>query len=90
MATDQCLVFYSWASDHPNGTNRSLIEKALQHAAKAVRADESIQIEPVIDRDTQGVPGSPDIASTILAKIDQAQIFVCTVNLLGAHVSSSR
>lgn len=29
-----------------------------------------------IDQDTQGVPGSPPIAETILAKIDVADIFV--------------
>lgn len=86
MATDTCLVFYSWASDHPNSTNRSFIEKALHHAAKAVRADDTIQIEPVIDRDTQGVPGSPDIASTILAKIDQADIFVCDISIVDDQV----
>lgn len=82
MATDTCLVFYSWASDHPNNTNRSFIERALHQAAKVVRADDTIQIEPVIDRDTQGVPGSPDIASTIFAKIDQADMFVCDISIV--------
>lgn len=75
-------VFYSWQSDLPNTTNRSFIEKSLQNAAKAIRADDSLKVEPVVDRDTQGVPGSPDIGKTILDKIDQAQVFVADVSII--------
>ncbi|MDY6781140.1 MAG: hypothetical protein SW833_01055 [Cyanobacteriota bacterium] len=60
-----CKVFYSWQSDLPNSTNRGFIEKALENAVKLIHNDESIEVEPVIDRDTVGVPGSPDIANTI-------------------------
>lgn len=87
MANIQCLVSYSWASDHPNGTNRSLIERALRNAADVVRGDDTIQVEPVIDRDTQGVPGAPDIASTIFAKIERAQIFVCDITIVDEGMS---
>jgi len=75
-------VFYSWQSDLPNSTNRGFIQKALENAAKAIRQDDSIKVEPVIDRDTAGVPGSPDIANTIFAKIDQSQVFVCDVSII--------
>lgn len=75
-------VFYSWQSDLPNPTNRGFIEKALENAAKAIRADDSIKVEPVIDRDTAGVPGAPDIASTIFAKIEEAQVFACDVSII--------
>src|SRR6266446_2290788 len=64
--TVNARVFYSWQSDLPNATNRGFIEKALEEAAKSIRAEGSISVDPVIDRDTAGVPGSPDIASTIL------------------------
>lgn len=74
-------VFYSWQSDLPNATNRGFIEKALEIAAKLIRDDESIRIEPVIDRDTIGVPGAPDIAETILRKIEQSQVCVCDVSI---------
>ncbi|MBI3910253.1 MAG: pentapeptide repeat-containing protein [Armatimonadetes bacterium] len=76
------MVFYSWQSDLPNATNRGFIQTALEAATKAIRDDESIQVEPVVDRDTAGVPGSPDISSTILGKIDQAQVFVCDVSII--------
>jgi len=78
-------VFYSWQSDLPNATNRGLIEKALEDAAQSIREDGSISIEPVIDRDTAGVPGSPDIASTILEKIERADVFVCDVSIVNKN-----
>lgn len=75
-------VFYSWQSDLLNATNRGFIEKALENAAKTIRADDSLKVEPVVDRDTQGVPGSPDIGKAILEKIDQAHAFVADVTII--------
>ncbi len=75
-------VFYSWQSDLPNSTNRGFIQTALEAAAKAIREDETIEVEPVVDRDTAGVPGSPDISKTIFAKIDESQVFVCDVSII--------
>ncbi|MBD2104947.1 hypothetical protein [Leptolyngbya sp. FACHB-261] len=80
----ECKVFYSWQSDLPNSTNRGFIEKALENAVKSIRNDESIEVEPVVDRDTTGVPGSPDIASTIFAKIEQTHIFVCDISIINS------
>jgi hypothetical protein len=77
-------VFYSWQSDLPNATNRSLIEEALVRAAKMIRADNSLAVEPVLDRDTQNVPGSPDIAHTIFAKIEKAAAFVADVSIINS------
>lgn len=81
----QCVVFYSWQSDHPNSVNRGLIQDALEKAAKEIRDDDSILVDPVVDRDTVGVPGSPDITATIFSKIDKAQIFVCDVTIVNQH-----
>jgi len=52
----------------------------LEHAAKAIRHDQSIQIEAVVDRDTAGEPGSPNIAETILGKIDSSDAFVADMS----------
>ena len=76
------VIFYSWQSDLPNSTNRGFIQRALEQATKEIRGDDSIAVEPVIDRDTIGVPGSPDIAATILKKIDQCDIFACDVSII--------
>lgn len=85
----QCNVFYSWQTDLPNSTNRGFIQSALENAAKSIRDDESIKIEPVIDRDTVGIPGAPDIADTILNKIDKSQIFVADVSIIN-HKNKAR
>jgi len=77
-------IFYSWQSDLPNKTNRGFIMDALEKAAKIVREDDSIEVEPVIDRDTSGVPGSPDIAATIFKKIEEAALFVADVSIINA------
>ena len=77
-----CKVFYSWQSDLPNPTNRGFIQDAVERAAKAIREDDSIKVEPVVDRDTAGVPGSPDIANTIFEKIDASQVFACDVSII--------
>jgi hypothetical protein len=78
----QKIVFYSWQSDLSNGTNRTLIENALKEAAIEITNDESIDVEPVIDRDTQGSAGAVDIASTIFGKIDVADIFVADISIV--------
>jgi len=77
------IVFYSWQSDLSNGTNRNLIEDALKHASKEIQDDETVDIEPVIDRDTQGIAGAPNIATAIFKKIDSSDLFVADVSIIG-------
>lgn len=78
----EIIIFYSWQSDLPNATNRGFIGKALEQAANSIHRDETIKIEPVIDRDTKDIPGSPDIANTIFEKIEKAHIFICDVSII--------
>jgi hypothetical protein len=78
----QATVFYSWQSDLPNATNRGLILDALERAARTIRADGSVAVEPVVDRDTQNVPGAPNIADTIMQKIERATAFVADVSVI--------
>ena len=75
-------VFYSWQSDHSNSTNRGFIQKALEEAVDAIREDDTLAIEPVVDRDTQGLPGAPDIVHSIFEKIELAAVFVCDVSII--------
>lgn len=80
-------IFYSWQSDKniPNNINRSFIGKALDNAVKAIKRDDSIKVIPVIDRDTLGFSGSPNIPQTILQKIDETDIFVCDVTIINSN-----
>src|SRR4030065_207825 len=76
------IVFYSWQSDLPNSVNRGFIQDVLENVATKITADNTIDIEPVIDRDTKGVAGAPDIASTIFAKISSADVFVADISII--------
>jgi hypothetical protein len=57
------------------------IQECITEAITAVSA-ENIQVIPCLDRDTEGEPGAPDIAETILAKIDNCDMFVCDVSII--------
>lgn len=81
-------IFYSWQTDSENSTNRGFIEQALNQAVKAIRSDNFIHVEPVVDRDTLGLSGSPDIATTIFSKIDKADIFLCDVSIINTASGS--
>lgn len=76
------IVFYSWQSDLPNSTNRGFIEGALRKAAQSLLDEGFLEVEPVIDRDTLGVPGSPDISETIFRKIDECDVFACDLSIV--------
>lgn len=83
------IVFYSWQSDLPNSTNRSFVQQALEKAVTNIVNDDTVAVEPVVDRDTKGVAGAPDIASTIFAKITSADVFVADVSII-AHPQDGR
>lgn len=76
-------VFYSWQSDIRAAANRSLIEAALESAIEDIQDPQGKPIiNPAIDRDTAGVPGSPDISSTILEKIDNSSVLLADITLV--------
>jgi hypothetical protein len=88
MANEVDTIFYSWQSDTPGALNRSFIERALRAAMKHIRSDATLEpavreTNLVLDKDTQGIPGSPPIAQTILAKIDKAAVFVADLTFVG-------
>ena len=73
-------VFYAWQSDCPSGTNRGFIRDALDRAVRRLNAD---GYEIRVDEGTAGVAGMPDITGEILKKIDQCDVFVADVTLVG-------
>jgi hypothetical protein len=84
-------VFYSWQSDiRPN---RNFIRTALEEAAAELQEELALD-EPdreiVIDQDTQGLPGSPAIAESILTKIRSTDIFVADLTFIDAPNGSGR
>jgi hypothetical protein len=75
------IIFYSWQSDSPNATNWNFIQTALERAIKDL-VNEDLTLDPVLDRDTQGVAGAPNVAATILDKIGKASVFVADVSII--------
>jgi len=64
-------VFFSWQADTENREGRSLIEKALERAVRAIGQD--VKVDPAmrdlaVDRDTRGVGGQPPIVETIFVR----------------------
>lgn len=85
-------AFYSWQSDTPGKWNRNFIEDALAEAIKRLHADTSIDAahRVIVDRDTQGVPGSPPIATTILAKIEKCAAFIADLTFVARSIPGVR
>ncbi len=86
-------VFWSWQSDRDERVTRHLIREALVVALGRLTGDADIEERLEIDHDTRGLPGSPDIVTSILAKIDAASVFVADVTPIavsdgGKHVAN--
>src|SRR5689334_11508900 len=67
QSIETLTVFYSWQSDTASNINRNFIEKALKAALKAIATEAELTARPELDKDTQGVTGSPAVAETIFA-----------------------
>jgi hypothetical protein len=85
-------IFWSWQSDTPGKTGRFLVRDALQDAIAALKQAPDIE-EPTtqatregmhLDHDVKNVRGSPDLARTILDKIDTAAVVVADATIVGA------
>lgn len=83
-------VFYSWQSDTHASTNRNLIEDSLKRALRAIAKDDLLSLQPVLDRDTVGVPGSPAIADSIFSKIVVADAFVADVTIINPRARARK
>ena len=80
-------VFWSWQSDTPGKIGRHFVRQALEEVLAELKAELTIE-EPGredlhLDHDRKGVPGSPDLAPTILEKIRESSIFVADVTPVG-------
>jgi hypothetical protein len=90
MSADAFVVFYAWQSDSPQRHNRNFIEKSLEIGLKNLERSGTIELSPRLDKDTKGVPGIPDIASTILEKIRACDAFVADVSFIGVVGDSQK
>ncbi|MDV7212489.1 TIR domain-containing protein [Azotobacter beijerinckii] len=77
-------IFYSWQATLPGSANRNLIRSSLTRAIDELNQEFAVEgrDEAALDSDTANTPGSPDIIRTILAKVDEATIFVADITLV--------
>lgn len=73
-------VFYSWQSDLDLQLNRFFIKDCLKDALRKLSKESEYEESIRLDSDTSGVPGTPDIASTIFEKIDSSLVFVADIS----------
>ena len=91
MGAPNLKIFWSWQSDTQGKTGRFFVRDALEEAIKKLKQAPEIE-EPTaqatreglhLDQDVKNTPGSPDLARTILAKIDASQVVVADVTITG-------
>lgn len=85
-------IFWSWQSDTPGKIGRFFVRDALQEAIEQMKQAPEIE-EPTaretrdalhLDSDIQGTTGSPDLARTILDKIDASAVVIADITLVGS------
>lgn len=81
MADRPITIFYSWQSDLPNNKTRGFIQSCIEAATKSLRNTVVVDAQ----RDTDGVPGTPDIVQTIFSRIDECDLFIADVSTVGAY-----
>ena len=85
LITSECnkrfryCVFYSWQSDTDEKYNRIFIEDAIKKSVKNINSVIPDGPNLSLDKDTRGIPGSPDIINTILQKIDRSVCFIADI-----------
>ncbi len=82
-------VFWSWQSDTPGNIGRHFVRETLEIVLKEMNEEltieESERLE--LEHDRKGVPGSPDLVSTILKKIEESEVFIADVTPVGKGVN---
>lgn len=81
-------VFYSWQSDTESKFNRNFIKKCLEESIKKLNQNLLLEDAIRIDQDTKGIPGIPDIANTIFAKIDVSDVFLADLTTIAKSINN--
>lgn len=72
-------IFYSWQSDLPGNKTKNFIRECIDEAIELAQKSEAIEAER--DEATKGTTGSPNIVTTLFAKIDNCDLFVADLSL---------
>jgi hypothetical protein len=87
-------IFWSWQSDTPGKTGRFLVRSALQGAIDKLKQtpdlEEAVRGPLHLDQDIQDITGSPDLVRTIFEKIEQSEVVVADVTVVGATIENKK
>lgn len=83
-------IFYSWQSDLPDETNNSFIQNALEKVAELINATVESADRVEIDTATKNAKGTVSISDRILKKIDECNVFVADLSVIGKVNSPDR
>jgi hypothetical protein len=86
-------IFWSWQSDTPQSIGKLFVRDALLEVVRDLAEDTDLQPAErpdAVDHDTLDVPGSPQIASTILEKIERCAVFVADITPVGQTQAGKR
>ena len=81
-------VFLSWQSDLPE--TRSVVRWALDRAVRSLNRGGALEQALRVDQDTENVAGWPDIAATLLDKIERCELFVADLTPINRPVPDTR
>lgn len=76
-------VFFSWQSDLPSNQTKKFIEDCIDVAKNNM--PDSISLIP--DEATRNRFGSPDIMDSIYDKINECDLFIADVSIVGSYIS---
>lgn len=77
-------IFFSWQSDLDSKKNKNFIENCIKKAISEFNKENNHLADFIIDKDTSGEPGNPDIIRTILNKIDNSRMFICDLSIINS------
>ena len=77
----QFKVFFSWQADLPANKTKRCLEESIDLA----RSEVSEIVELVPDEATRNRFGSPDIMTSIFEKIDECDLFIADVSIVGSY-----
>lgn len=75
-------IFFSWQSDLPSNQTKRFIEDCIEMAKNKLA--ETISIVP--DEATRNRLGSPDIMESIFDKIEECDLFIADVSIVGSYL----
>lgn len=82
-------IFFSWQSDLPNSDNRNFIEDVIKKSIKELNQND-FSLVLSIDKDTNQLAGSPDIANSILTKISKSSAFIADISIINDNSSDRK